>query len=93
MDLETESRRGREARRLLAEALLVEAFATVQAALQEAWLATGDAQERERERLWLMLKLLGRVRAHLTEAAQTGRLADRQLEALQAPRVAAASRS
>jgi hypothetical protein len=93
MDLDTESRRGRDARRLLAEPLLVEAFATVHTALQEAWLATGDAQERERERLWLMLKLLGRLRAHLSEAAETGRLADRQLEMLQAQRATAAAHS
>jgi hypothetical protein len=89
MDLETQSRRGREARRLMGEPLLVEAFAAVEAALKEAWLATGDAQERERERLWLMLKLLQRLRGHLSEAAETGRLADRQLEAFAAQRTAA----
>ena len=80
MDLDTESRRGREARRLLAEPLLVEAFATVESGLKEAWLASGEAQERERERLWLMLKLLARLRAHLVAAVETGRLAERQLE-------------
>lgn len=81
MDLENESRRGREARRLLAEPLLTEAFATVENGLKDAWLASGEAQERERERLWLMLKLLARVRAHLVAAVETGRLAERQRDA------------
>jgi len=80
MDLESESRRGREARRLLAEPLLIEAFVAVETGLKEAWLATAESQERERECLWLMLKLLARVRAHFLAAVETGRLAERQLE-------------
>jgi hypothetical protein len=49
-------------------------------ARREAWLATGEAQERERERRWLMLKLSARVRAHLVAAVETGHLAGRQRE-------------
>lgn len=70
-----DARRGADAARLLAEPLLVEAFAVVEGALREAWLATGDAQERERERLWLMAKLLPRVRGYLEEAVSDGRVA------------------
>ena len=82
MDLQKESIRGEQSKRLLADPLFGEAFDTVAAALRAAWEATGEAQERERERLWLMAKLLGRVRGHLVEALETGRLADRQLAAL-----------
>jgi len=84
MDLQKESIRGEQSKRLLADPLLNEAFDTVAASLRAAWEATGEAQERERERLWLMAKLLGRVRGHLVEALETGRLADRQLAALDA---------
>lgn len=81
MTREQESRRGEQARRLLEEPLLQEAFATVESSLRDAWTATSDEAAAERERLWLMLKLLGRVRAHLTDAMETGKLSDRQLSA------------
>lgn len=79
MKLEQESRRGEQARRLLEEPLLQEAFAAVDSALREAWAATADEAMAERERLWLMLKLLGRVRSHLVDTLETGKLANAQL--------------
>jgi hypothetical protein len=79
MTLEQESRRGEQAKRLLEDPMLQEAFATVGSALRDAWSATADGATDERERLWLMLKLLGRVHAYLTQVLETGRLADRQL--------------
>jgi len=79
MTLEQESRRGEQARRLLEDPLLQEAFATVDVALRNAWVATTDDATTERERLWIMLKLLGRLRSHLSEVLETGKLADRQL--------------
>jgi len=79
MTLEQESRRGEQARRLLEDPLLQEAFASVDRALREAWAATQDDATAERERLWLMLKLLGRVRIHVVDVLQTGKLADGQL--------------
>jgi len=75
MTLEQESRRGEQARRLLEDPLLQEAFTAVDGALREAWAATTEEATDERERLWLMLKLLGRVRSHLAEIVETGRLA------------------
>jgi hypothetical protein len=79
MTREQESRRGEQAKRLLDDPLLQEAFATVDGALRDAWVGTADDAAPERERLWLMLKLLGRVRAHVIDALQTGKLADSQL--------------
>jgi hypothetical protein len=86
MTLEQESRRGEQARRLLEDPLLQEAFATVENALREAWIATQDDATAERERLWLMVKLMSRVRIHLVDVLQTGRLADDQLAGLKPPR-------
>ena len=82
MTLEQESRRGEHARRLLEDPLLQEAFAAVEGALREAWATSGDEATTERERLWLMLKLLARVRAHVVDALETGKLAHEQLRAL-----------
>lgn len=79
MTLEQESRRGEQAKRLLDDPLLQEAFARVESALRDAWSTTADDASDERERLWLMLKLLERVRTHLSQVLETGRLADRQL--------------
>jgi hypothetical protein len=86
MNLELEQRRGEEARRLLEEPLVVEAFATVEAGLRRQWEASSEGETEARERSWLMLKLLRRVRALLTEAMETGRLAETQLAAIEAAR-------
>jgi hypothetical protein len=79
MTLEQESRRGEQAKRLLDDPLLQEAFATIDSSLRDAWSATTADATDERERLWLMLKLLERVRTHLSQVLETGKLADRQL--------------
>jgi ABC-type thiamine transport system ATPase subunit len=82
MTLEQESRRGEQARRLLEDPLLQEAFSVIDAALRDAWVTTVDDAPDERERLWLMLKLLGRVRAQIVNVLETGKLADEQLRIL-----------
>jgi hypothetical protein len=82
MTLEQESRRGEQARRLLEDPLLQEAFSAVEATLHVTWSTTSDDAADERERLWLMLKLLRRVRGRLAEVLETGRLADTQLAEL-----------
>ena len=84
MTLESERDRGERAARLLADQLFNEAFDTVDAALRAAWEATADSQERERERLWLMVKLLGRVKGHLVEAMETGKVACIQIDEAEA---------
>jgi hypothetical protein len=81
MTLELESRRGEQARRLLEDPLLQEAFDTVGGTLRDAWVATTEDATPERERLWLMLKLLDRIRSHLAQVLETGKLADAQLAA------------
>lgn len=79
MSLETESRRGEQARCLLDDPLLREAFAAIEDGLQSAWRATEEVDTAGRERLWLMLRLLSRLRGHLSEVIETGRLANAQM--------------
>lgn len=83
MSLDAERQRGERARRLLDEPLLVEAFATVGAELRRQWETSGEGEDAKRERLWLMLKMLGRIHGQLVEAMETGRLAGMQLAAIQ----------
>ena len=72
---ELELRRAEQARRLLDDPLTREAFAAVEARLQERWLSTAEDQAAERERLWLSLRLLRQVQGYLQEAVSTGKLA------------------
>lgn len=72
---ELELRRAEQARRLLEDPLMREAFAAVEVQLRERWLSTAEDQAAERERLWLSLRLLQQVNGYLQEAVTTGRLA------------------
>lgn len=72
---DTELRRGEQARHLLDDPLLREAFAAVESGLRERWLATAEEGVEERECLWLSLRLLRHVQGYLQEAVTTGRLA------------------
>ncbi len=72
---EAEQRRAEQARRLLEDPLMREAFAAVEDGLRERWLATAEDAAVERERLWLSLRLLRQVQGFLQEAVTTGRLA------------------
>ncbi len=82
MTPEEETRRGEAARRLLADPLLREAFAAVEEHLRSTWLATTDDEAQERERLWMMLRLLRRVRGHLEAVLEHGRLARHEIDAV-----------
>jgi hypothetical protein len=86
VSLEAERQRGEEARRLLAHPLLAEAFAAIDADLRRRWEASGDGESAARERLWLALRLLGRLRGALAEVLETGRLAAVQLDEMAAQR-------
>lgn len=80
--------RADRAKRLLEDELLKEAFDAVDASLRRAWAATGVDQAAEREKLWLMLKLAERVRAHLEAVMQGGKLAQARLTEIERKRTA-----
>ena len=78
--LRSEATRGMEANDLLSNTLLVEAFTVLDERLTVEW-ANSPARDTEgRERLWMMHKLLLSLRGHISEIAQTGKLASIQLE-------------
>ena len=57
--------RGKHAEQLLADPLLQEALATLDAQLIEAWGATGADDADKREQLWALLKAGRRFEAYL----------------------------
>jgi hypothetical protein len=75
--------RGARAARLLADDLLQECFAALEAEYLKAWRVTAARDTDARERLWQATQVLGKVRDHLLAVANNGKLAQRELDALQ----------
>lgn len=72
---ETEILRGERARQLLDEPLIVEAFALIEREYQEQWQNSPARDVEAREKLYLSLKCLHKVKAHLTHTMESGQLA------------------
>ena len=75
-----EVRRGEEAKRVMAEPLLTEAFAAVEATLIDAIKRVDVGAKDRHQDLIVSLQLLGKVRGYLTDAVVTGRMAQLQEE-------------
>ena len=80
MSIELEAKRGHEAAQLLENPLLREAFDTQRERIQREWEDSPARDTEGRERLWLMLKLLGAVEGHLKTVMETGKLATLEIE-------------
>lgn len=78
--LRGEATRGQRALELMADDLMVEAFGILNTRLTEEWASSPVRDTAGREQIWLMQKLLKSVEGHLSEIAQTGKLAALQLE-------------
>jgi hypothetical protein len=73
-------RRAEEAKRLLSEPLLVEAFDNVEAGLIGAMKVSIMGDDKTHHELVLCLQLLGRVRNYFKEVIDTGKLEQLQAE-------------
>lgn len=67
--------RGEEAARLLENPILAEAFASIEQEYTTLWKQTKASDEAAREKLWLSIRQLQMVQAHLHTAVQTGKAA------------------
>lgn len=74
--------RALRARQLLENELLTEAFATLESAYVSAWRRTLVDDTAGREKLFLAINLVGKVRDHLTRAIVDGRFAEDELKSL-----------
>lgn len=74
--------RSAKAEELLSDELLVDAFATLEDAYGKAWRATMIEDVAAREKLFLAVNIVGKVRDHLTAAVTNGKLAQAELKEL-----------
>lgn len=75
-----EESRGRQAKELLENPLLVQALSTMRAEFRQAWEASPARDTEGRERIWQLCKLLDRLELCLKETVTTGRMAEIQIE-------------
>lgn len=78
--LQSDVRRGLEAKALLENPLLVDTFAYLRQAYIDAWTACKTPEMREAS--WYLLKGLDRVEGHLQTVLADGMLAHRDIEEL-----------
>lgn len=71
--------RANRAMALLNDELLTEAFAELEQAYTLAWRSTLIDDVGAREKLFLAINVLGKVRDHLTSVVNNGKLAAREL--------------
>lgn len=72
--------RAARAKALIEDELVVEAFTRLEADYVAAWKTWAAADTAGRERLWLAVNVLGKVRDHLGRVLADGKLAQRQLD-------------
>lgn len=83
MTLEERVARAERVRNILNDELVREAFDGVRAEYAQAWEMTKENQERERERIWLLMKTLEKVRGHLVAIVEDGKLAQNEITQFQ----------
>lgn len=72
--------RGSRAEGLLKDELLTEAFAELEASYIKAWRETGALDTAAREKFFIAVNVLGKVKEHLHSVVANGKLAQKQLE-------------
>ena len=72
--------REEQAKRLLNDELFKEAFSTLEKNLLDSWNSSGVSEVEAREQIWLSLRLLERIRLHLTSIVETGDMAKKLRE-------------
>ena len=78
--LEDELRQGEAAAQLLRHPLFVSAFETLEQEIVDQWKQSTSLSADVREKLHMMLYLLGRVRMHVEKHVETGKLAEATLK-------------
>lgn len=76
--------RGVQAKVLMESPLLVEAFATLEDGYLSAWRTTHALDTQAREKLFIAVNVLAKVKDHLRSVVANGTLAAKELEQLTA---------
>ena len=64
-----------KAKSLLSDELFNEAFSMLETDIKDTWYRTSLNDTEAREQAWLSLRLLERIRLHLTSIIETGEMA------------------
>ena len=72
----SDDHREERAKNLLSNPLFNEAFDVLKEDLLNRWNASGSREVEARESIWLAMRLLDRIHAHITSVVETGRMAD-----------------
>src|SRR5262249_21140551 len=80
--LAKDAARGARAKALVENELLVEAFAELEKEYTAAWRSTGARDSEAREKLYLAVNIVGKVREHLNYVINNGKLAQAELNNL-----------
>jgi len=70
-----DDQREARAKRLLDDPLFVESFDVLEKELMALWENTGAHDVDQREYFWLAMRLLVRIKAHITSIVETGHMA------------------
>jgi phosphomevalonate kinase len=70
-----QGQRERRAQTLIDDELFKEAFDVLKEDLMSRWQQSGSTDSEARESIWLAMRLLDRIRSHLTSIIETGRMA------------------
>ena len=65
-----------KANALLSDPLFNEAFDELRKDLMNRWESSGSAELEARESIWLAMRLIDRIHAHISSIVETGRMAD-----------------
>ena len=76
----TDEIREAQAKRLLEDTLFKEAFDTLEKDIMDTWVSTSIDDGRARETCWLSIRLLSRIKVHLTSIVETGEMAKKLQE-------------
>jgi hypothetical protein len=80
--LRHDAARAAKAKTLASDELLVQGFADLESAYIEAWRASQATDTAGREKLFIAINVVGKVRQHLEAIMANGKLATAELEQL-----------
>jgi hypothetical protein len=75
-----DARKGQDAKDLLENPILVEAFDALEREYLKAWRQSKPADDEERERLWLAVGILDEIKRHLRVVVENGMMAKRDID-------------
>ena len=79
MTPEQEVRRGEQAVAVIESPIFIEAFDAIEKELTQAWQDSPARDSEAREKIWLSLKLLNRVKLQMVSVATTGQMAKQSI--------------